>query len=151
MHVPLSRLVGAPKIRSECDFVPRPCPHIFCKWHLITDCDVFDEWSRAVIEALKEDGALWRWFCRKSSGQKRRLYIMTMPDDLVAECLESLRESCALDVSESGPRTLEQISELLDVAPETVRNIETRALEKLKNPDVTEWPDGMSDEEEGEL
>ncbi len=43
-----------------------------------------------------------------------------------------LPEACALEVADSGARTLEQISALLGITRERVRQIEARALRRLR-------------------
>jgi len=42
-----------------------------------------------------------------------------------------LSESCALDVADSGPHTLEAIAQILGVTNERVRQLEARAIAKL--------------------
>jgi len=46
------------------------------------------------------------------------------PDDAVIEYLEDLKESCVLDVAESGEATLEEIGEILKLTRERIRQIE---------------------------
>jgi hypothetical protein len=44
---------------------------------------------------------------------------------------EELRETCALDVADDGPKPLEYIGEVMNLTRERVRQIEVRALVKL--------------------
>jgi hypothetical protein len=46
--------------------------------------------------------------------------------------------SCALDVADMGGTAIEQVSELLNVTRERIRQIETQALQKLSSIDDTE-------------
>jgi hypothetical protein len=42
-----------------------------------------------------------------------------------------LNQSCALDLADGGPQTLEVVAEALGISPERARQIEERALAKL--------------------
>lgn len=46
--------------------------------------------------------------------------------------LETMRETCALDVADKGEHTLDQIGEILGVTRERARQIEEKALRKIK-------------------
>ncbi|MBU1218723.1 DNA-binding protein [Myxococcota bacterium] len=48
-----------------------------------------------------------------------------------------MEHSCALDVSEKGHHTLDQVGDFLNLTRERVRQIESDALEKLKDSDVS--------------
>lgn len=47
--------------------------------------------------------------------------------------VEDLEHSCALDVADDGPKTLEQVAEVLWVTRERARQIEQAALAKLRH------------------
>jgi hypothetical protein len=51
-----------------------------------------------------------------------------------------LEQTCALDVADAGATTLEAVGGLANITRERTRQIETRALEKLRaaSPDATE-------------
>jgi hypothetical protein len=53
-------------------------------------------------------------------------------DLLRAEDLEELPETCSLDVADRGPHTLEEIARLYGVTRERIRQIEEKALERLR-------------------
>jgi DNA-directed RNA polymerase sigma subunit (sigma70/sigma32) len=40
--------------------------------------------------------------------------------------------SCALDVADDGAHSLEEVGEILGASPETIREIESEALRKLR-------------------
>lgn len=44
----------------------------------------------------------------------------------------SVRHSCALDAAAEGPRTLEEVAQLMGVTREFVRSVEQRAMFKLR-------------------
>lgn len=46
--------------------------------------------------------------------------------------VEAMVDSCALDVADRGPHTLEEVGELMNLTRERVRQIETAALRKLE-------------------
>jgi hypothetical protein len=97
-----ARLAKRPRTRGECASGPRPCPWLACKWHLYLDVN-------------PETGAIELNFPGVA------------PDEL-----DHLEETCALDIADRGEHTLEEIGAALHVSTERARNIETRALERLR-------------------
>ena len=51
---------------------------------------------------------------------------------------QEMEHSCALDVAEQGPVTLERIGGMLDLTRERVRQIESAALQRLRDTDGLE-------------
>lgn len=98
-----------PKNRSECVSGPRPCPLVGCRYHLALDV-----------------GPEARYGCNGRS--------ITIPKGLMADpagVLESMPDTCALDVADRGPQTLAAVGEALGVTRERIRQIEAKLLEKL--------------------
>ena len=58
-----------------------------------------------------------------------------------------LAETCALDVADEGGRTLEAVGELVGLTRERIRQVEMRALDKIRlhGPELAE-PDSRSAE-----
>ncbi|MGM0597703.1 MAG: sigma factor-like helix-turn-helix DNA-binding protein [Myxococcota bacterium] len=61
-----------------------------------------------------------------------------------------MTESCALDISERGGHTLDQIGEFLNLTRERIRQLEASALKKLKenNPKFAEYLEGVGNSEQ---
>lgn len=51
--------------------------------------------------------------------------------------VEEMRESCSLDVADSGSKTLEEVGELMNLTREGIRQIEAEAIKKQKR--ALEW------------
>ena len=70
-----------------------------------------------------------------------------LADDELAERIESLAQSCTLDVADRGDATLEDVGDLFGVTRERIRQIEAKALKRVR------WParDLRSDLSEDEL
>lgn len=96
-----------PKNRSECASGFRPCPFVGCRYHLALDVGPEGRNGRSV----------------------------TIPKGLMsdpADVLYRMPDTCALDVADRGPQTLDAIGNTLGVTKERIRQIEVSLLEKLK-------------------
>jgi len=51
-----------------------------------------------------------------------------LPDDKIADIALSLSQTCVLDVTDSGEKTLEEIGGILQVSRERIRQIEEGAM-----------------------
>ena len=63
--------------------------------------------------------------------------VINRPDVDVAE----MKASCALDIADDGPKTLEQVGAVMNVTRERMRQLETATLRKVKRL-VDQKPDG---------
>jgi hypothetical protein len=100
-------LPARPKTRAECEDVPRPCPHVSCKYNLFLD--------------LSPRG-------RPTTETKPKI-LLNFPD-LEPDQIPADR-SCALDVADRGGETLEVVGEALNLTREAIRIIENKVLAKL--------------------
>lgn len=91
-----------PRTRAECEDGPRPCPWVRCRYHLLGEA-LFG--GRGYKIYLHRDGVQGPW-------------------DLDPEW------SCALDVADRGPLTLERIGQVMGVTRERVRQIESRVMRR---------------------
>jgi len=106
------RIVGSrPRVRGECAEVPRPCPYVACRYNLAVDVDETVTARRRYDKPDAITGLMVRH---------------GFADEEPAQA-----ESCALDVADRGPATLEEVGAIMDVSKERVRQIEERALERL--------------------
>lgn len=101
-----------PRTRGDCKDGPRPCPWISCRHHLL----------REIRGALPANLA------------QRSLPPQTLEriGSAVIEALSEMPETCALDVADRGGTTLEAVAQTLYLTRERVRQLEVRALLKLK-------------------
>lgn len=115
--------------RADCVNEIRPCPYVSCRHHLALVVDAhgvsetfpgtIDDWVFA--GPLLEDG---RFFADSDASR-----IVEGPH------LEMLPATCVLDVvAEHGELTLRSAAYLLNVSRERIRQIEAKALRKLRNP-----------------
>lgn len=65
--------------------------------------------------------------------------------------LDELRETCALDVADGGPRHLVTVGELMNITRERVRQIERRALERALSDKTGALADASDLLDDGEL
>jgi hypothetical protein len=98
--------VERPQSRAECLKMPRPCPFVSCRYHRYVDVNTEKKGSQIKLN---------------------------FPDVLDYTHLdaENMEHSCILDLAEEGPRTLDEVGELLNLTRERVRQIESRAVKKL--------------------
>ena len=95
-----------PKNRSECVSGPRPCPFMGCRYHLALDV----------------------------GPEKRGVRTVVVPKGLMTDpagVLSSMADTCALDVADRGPQTLDAVGQVLGVTRERIRQIEAKLVEKL--------------------
>ncbi len=105
-----SVLPARPRVRSECQSGPRPCPWVGCRYHLYLDLYTTGDPAKPVPGL-----------------------IIHHSDKEPTE----LRDTCLLDLAGRGPLTLAEIGEIFDLSRERVRQIESSALRKLHRMGVT--------------
>jgi len=103
--------VERPETRAECLSMPRPCPFVSCRYHRYVDVNTEKKGSQIKLN---------------------------FPDVLDYTHLdtENMEHSCVLDLADDGPRTLDEVGELLNLTRERVRQIESRAVKKLYGDDA---------------
>jgi len=92
--------------REACQQIARPCKYILCPHHLGTEINT----RNGMGFTIDEEGPLVRY--------------PIQADGHIT--------SCALDVAERGGATLEEIAAILSITRERVRQVEERALGRLK-------------------
>jgi len=102
MTVPKPRPPEPPRRRADCIDGPRPCPWVRCRHHLYLD-------------ATGDHGNGRAWRGRLAGAE-----------------LEQLPATCALDVADDGPHRLHEIGAVLGLGWERVRQIQVKALEKMR-------------------
>lgn len=95
-----------PKTRGECVDGPRPCPWVSCRHHLYLETNL-----------VKQNGSV----------------TLNFPD-LEPDGLEGPLESCSLDVADEGGHGYERVADLMNCTREWVRQLEERALKKIRLP-----------------
>ena len=95
-----------PQTRGDCVDGPRPCPWVSCRHHLALD--------------VRESGSL-------------RLHPAIGSVDGIAEALEAMDETCALDVAARGGLTLWEVGALLYLSAEWVRQVEEVGLDQVRD------------------
>lgn len=113
-----------PRTRAAClhgEHAQRPCPWLSCTHHLFFD--VSEETGSIKCNFPPDDDS---------------------PEALV-RALTQMRDTCALDVADRGGITLEEVGERLSITRERTRQLETRAIAKLKVLDeignLSDWID----------
>lgn len=91
-----------PKTRGECVGGPRPCPWVSCRHHLYLE--------------VHESGI--------DSAYIRLNRPELQPEDMT--------ESCSLDVADRTESTLEQTGQILGLTRERIRQLESRAVPKVR-------------------
>lgn len=98
-------VVKPPATRADCKDGPRPCPWVSCKYHLALDVE-------------PHTGSLK----------------INFPTESITGELDmsSMRETCVLDVADTGGVTLERVGELMNLSRERVRQLETIAVKNMR-------------------
>lgn len=103
-----------PRTRAGCA-VEGACPFVSCRHHLLLD--------------VTDQGAL------HTIGQRAiSLRMKSFQDwaENAATQVDMAKYTCSLDVADDGEHTLDEIGKILGVTRERVRQIENRAMEKLR-------------------
>lgn len=95
--------IKAPIIRGDCRNIPRPCPFIRCKWHVL--------WVNSKCRFLlrKDDDVVADWVVSRDP-----------------------KYSCVLDIADRGEATLEEIAQVMNITRERVGQIEGGGKRKKK-------------------
>lgn len=111
-------LAERPRTRADCANGSRPCPWVSCRHHLLLD--------------IGRDGRLLR--ARDFDEIDARS---------IADALEEMPETCALDVADRGPRSAADVAELLGLKHDAVDEVVRRCGEQLDrdNFDEREHPE----------
>jgi hypothetical protein len=96
-----------PLTRGDCEQEERPCPYVSCRHHLFLGVD-------------SHTGSI-------------KLNFPDLFDADDAPELDLLPATCSLDVAERDGVTLETLGELLNLTRERARQLETKALERLRH------------------
>lgn len=116
MHV-LEMSVSRPKTRGECLGGVRPCPWVGCRYHL-----ALDEHNGTMSSPLTEQRLLFG-----DSNMAAKNWA-----DTLVEGLDSMGDTCALDVADRGAATLQDMGSNVYLTRERIRQIEQVALRKLR-------------------
>ena len=103
-----------PTKRGGCS-VKGACPYVSCRHHLAVDT------KQSTILSSYGDSI---------PGVASQVSFEAWSSKLVRS-LVTVEHTCSLDVADSGPKTLDEVGELLGVCKERVRQIEEVALRKL--------------------
>ncbi|MCG8419033.1 MAG: hypothetical protein MJE77_13935 [Proteobacteria bacterium] len=112
--------------RAECQAGPRPCPWVGCRHHLLLD--------------VKEGGSLVLWQPGRRPGRPRELPAepSVSADEVeawaerAADTLESMPDTCSLDVADRGEHDAEDVATILAVSVSRVHQLESRAVAALR-------------------
>lgn len=113
-------MTSRPLNRSDCIDGPRPCAHVSCRYHLAIE--------------VSPTGLL------TSPLMHRGLSLRDDPDyaeawlGAVSDAVQFMPNSCALDVADDGPLTLDEVGDILALTRERARQIEVRALHQVRRP-----------------
>lgn len=114
-----------PKTWGECQGIKTDCPFVTCKYHLALD--VTPGGSLAVV-------GVDSWPERDSTtGSQTETERIDYRVDAVVRYVNSGKPTCALQVAEDGPTTLEDIGDLIGVTRERVRQIEGLAMLAMRD------------------
>lgn len=113
----LLQLFPRPQTRAGCVDGPRPCPHVTCRHHMLTEVS---DIGQAIFHV----------------GQ--RGYV---DPEIILDVLMTMPQSCALDVADEAELrgvevTLEAIKEFMQLSRERIRQVEGDALRKVRETPV---------------
>lgn len=100
-----------PRTRGDCAGGLRPCPWVGCRYHLASD---------------------YRPASRDVTIRRRIVGERGCSDAHAADLVLQMAQTCALDVADDGPTTLEVTGSLFELTRERVRQLEEKALLKLR-------------------
>lgn len=120
---PTGRVPEAPRTRAECVNGIRPCPFVACNEHLLLRV------TRHGLPVV--DGKTYSNSCGPHRVDWERVEAHLL--DALEQAAETGRDTCALDVTEGGKQTLDQVGQRLGVTRERARQIETAGLRKLRS------------------
>lgn len=106
-----------PKYRSQCRNGPRPCPWVGCRYHLYLEVT---------------DAGTIRWTHIEEDSLHRRAIPIEDILRLVDKTFDDGYPTCSLDLAEQGGMTLEDVGGTMHLTRERIRQIEAKALIKLK-------------------
>lgn len=106
--------IPRPKKRGECIDGPRPCPWASCRHHLLLDVSEVDG-KRLRPPSLRLNG-------RSANGLRTHADVETVRvwTDEAVERLQSMRETCSLDVADDGRHRMREVASLLAVRRQRV-------------------------------
>ena len=122
-----------PWLRGDCEGGPRPCPILSCRYNL--GLEIYPSgaikptaWlGRDAKDKDKRVSNLGRaWYRRRGA---RAEDIASLFDKEIRAYWKK-HPSCALDVADEGPQTLEGIAHALNTSKERVRQIEQQAMKR---------------------
>jgi hypothetical protein len=93
------------RTRGECQGGFRPCPFVSCKWHLYLD--------------LKKKGGF-------------KINHPPKDGETVVDVLLRMPDTCALDVADRGPHTLEDVGNRFGLTRERIRQIQEISFRKIR-------------------
>lgn len=92
------RATRAPKVRGDCSYIPRPCPYIRCRYHML--------W------VILEKNCKYNHKYRHLAGDP----LARFDDQEILRMIFAMPETCVLDVADEGFHTLQEIADLLDLS-----------------------------------
>ena len=111
-----------PKTRGDCEHGDRPCPWISCRYHLSTD---------TVPTQTGQNDTLWL-----NDGKRTQRIGARESQSRFLEVIQNWElcegETCALDIADAGEKTLEEVAKLWNMTRERVRQVEMRAMRKIR-------------------
>ena len=100
-----------PRTRGDCAGGLRPCPWVGCRYHLASD---------------------YRPASRDVTIRRRIVGERGCSDAHAADLVLQMAQTCALDVADDGPVTLDVTGQLFELTRERVRQLEEKAILKLR-------------------
>lgn len=110
-----------PRNRLDCADEDRPCPFVGCRFHL-------------AIEVNEETGTMTSPLMHRGLKQRDDEDYAEAWMGAVADAIQFMPYSCAWDAAAEGPRTLDEVGDLMARTRERTRQIEVRGLVQLRRP-----------------